>query len=298
VRLVSATVPDEETKLAEIAGDVAAVVVAARQIKVSTPQQAQDATAFLAEIKAEKTRAERARTFIVGPLNEQVRRINAKFKEAAEPLAEADQLVRRKVLRFHQEQERQLEREQARLDAQRRMEEKAAAAERQRAEKAARVAEREAEEAAARAREAAGADRAELETLTTADLAAIARGVAEAGRSPSPAERKIAASIVTERQAAKRAAEARREAEEATQRSIATQAAPALTVAPPPPLAAAAGSASVRQRWVATVEDETKVPREYLKIDMAKINLAVREGERSIPGVRIEQVAGLAVRAR
>ena len=99
-------------------------------------------------------------------------------------------------------------------------------------------------------------------------------------------------------EAQQRAAEAMRAAEEATQVSIAAQAAPAPKAAAVSKLAADSGSAAVRQRWIAQVEDADSVPREYMMPDLHKINAAVREGVHTIPGVRIEQVSGLAVRAR
>ena len=72
---------------------------------------------------------------------------------------------------------------------------------------------------------------------------------------------------------------------------------PAATVAAPARLRAESGAVSTRKRWVATVEDETRIPRQYLKVDTAAINAAVNDGVREIPGVRIEQETTLAVRA-
>lgn len=46
-------------------------------------------------------------------------------------------------------------------------------------------------------------------------------------------------------------------------------------------------AAHVRKAWKAEVEDDAQVPREYLAVDMKRINDAVRMGVREIPGVRI-----------
>lgn len=246
--------PDEQQKLAEIGGEVSEVVARARAIEVENPRQAEEATGLLAEIKARKDRSERARKFLIELPTLQVKRINAAIKETTAPLAEADALVRRKVLRFREMQEREREREQARLDEERRVAEEHAAAERRTAWEAAAQAERTAE-TAARTRE-------------------------------------------EERQLADQAARARQAAEEAEQRSIATRAAPTPRASAPAPLAAGNGSAAVRREWRATVVDISQVPREYLKVDQTAINAAVKAGAREIAGVRIEQVAGLAVRAR
>ena len=132
-------------------------------------------------------------------------------------------------------------------------------------------------------REAAEARRAAWERARAAQKAA------------EDAERTDAANM---REANAEAAAAHQTAEEATQRQIAAASAPALTVAGPAPLNAENGSASVSHRWKATVLDPEQVPRQYLVVDMKAINAAVRAGVREIPGVRVEQVAGLAVRAR
>jgi len=147
---VSAIVTDEQEKLAEVSSKVSAVVARAREIEVETSDQAQNATAFLAEIKAARDRSERARRFLVDPLNAHVKAINERMKGAIFPLTEADGLVRGKLLAFHQEQERLRAEEQFRLDEQRRVAEERAEAERRAACEEARRAEREAEEGALR----------------------------------------------------------------------------------------------------------------------------------------------------
>ena len=49
------------------------------------------------------------------------------------------------------------------------------------------------------------------------------------------------------------------------------------------------GSTGSRVAWKFTIEDESKVPREYLMVDEKKIRQAVNAGERKIAGVRIEE---------
>lgn len=290
--------PDESQKLAEVSSEVSAVVARAREIEVGTDAQAQDATAFLAELKAAKDRSERARRFLIDPLNAHVKKINDQIKADIAPLDEANQLVRRKVLDYRSEQERLRVEEQARLDAARKMEEEAAAAERRHAEEEAAAAEREAAEAA-RERQALLAAaknkrRKQLADMSPGELRELVRnGVQD--------DMMMAVEEINARdqaqKAQERAANARREAEEALQRSIAAQAAPPPRAAAPAKLAAAAGSAAVRRDWKATIIDEAQVPRRYLIIDMKLINADVRAGVREIPGCRIEQVQGLAVRA-
>lgn len=105
------------------------------------------------------------------------------------------------------------------------------------------------------------------------------------------------ASRKTARQMKEQAARARQEAEEAQQREIAAKCAPALQTAPVAALTARNGSASVRKEWKGTVIDRSLLPDEYLIVDQAKINKVVKAGLRKIPGVLIEQVDGLSVRA-
>lgn len=90
--------------------------------------------------------------------------------------------------------------------------------------------------------------------------------------------------------------EAEAEADLARARELVTQAAPRREVAPAGPAKAASGTASTRMVWKATVTDEAEVPREFLKVDTAAINRAVRQGVREIAGVRIEEVPEVAVR--
>jgi hypothetical protein len=296
---VSAIVPAEQPDvlpeaLVGVSAEVAELIAHARSIEVTTDAQAQEATGLLAEFKSRKDRIERARKFLIADPTNQIKKFNAICKGTAAPLAEADQIVRAKVLAFRQEQERSRAEEQARLDAERKREEAAAAAERQRAEEAARAAEREAAEAAARAREVASAEEAKLEAemadLDDDDLLQLDVG-------GDGTERVVAHRLREQRLAERAAAKKRQVAEEATQASIAAQSAPALQVAAAAPLATAGGKAAVSYRWKATVIDEAAVPRQYLKVDMGAINAAVRAGVREIDGCEIKREAGLAVSA-
>jgi hypothetical protein len=65
---------------------------------------------------------------------------------------------------------------------------------------------------------------------------------------------------------------------------IATKEAPKKKTAPK---RGAMASSSIRTRWVFEVEDESKVPREYLIVDSALVRKAVDAGAREIPGIRI-----------
>ena len=52
-------------------------------------------------------------------------------------------------------------------------------------------------------------------------------------------------------------------------------------------------STRTRKRWTFEIEDETKIPREFLAINSVKINEAIRNGARNIEGLKIFQKEGL-----
>lgn len=56
------------------------------------------------------------------------------------------------------------------------------------------------------------------------------------------------------------------------------------------------GSASQRKVWKWKITDPAAVPREYLQVDTAAINSAVRAGARTIPGIEIYQEENVQIR--
>jgi hypothetical protein len=292
---MTALAENEQSKVVEVVGEVAAVVARAQALEIRTPQEAQEAAGFLGEIATARKKSETARRFLVDPLNRHVKAINDEFKSAAAPLEEADKVVRAKVISYQREQERARAEEQARIDAERRAAEEAAEAERRRqADEAARL-ERQAREAEqarqAQLREAQNERAREIAAMSDDDLSAFAL------RTDDQAELRLAEQEMSARLARRQAQEvaetARRQSEEATQREIAAKSAPAVEVTSSKP----AGVAT-RKVWKATVVDPMQVPREYLAVDQAALNAAVRAGIREIAGVRIEQVDQLAVGAK
>lgn len=126
------------------------------------------------ELKAIKARAnslEEQRTAITGPINKALKAINDLFRGPAELLAQAERMLKGKMLAYDQEQERI-------AAEQRRKAEEAAAAERRRLE----------EEAAARQREAEAQQRAAAEAAAKGDEQAAALAQAAAARAQSEAQ--------------------------------------------------------------------------------------------------------------
>lgn len=303
--------PEEIEKAREVEAAVSEVVATARAILVRTPAEAQQAASFLTTLAAKKRETESARKFLVDPLNAHVKAINARFKAGAEPLAEADALVRGKVIEFDRQQEVARLEEQARLDAEHRAREEAARREADRAAAAAQ-AEREAAVRAAeqRQREAEAAERRRVAALEahdrelTAELDALDDAALRNAAASPPLDRaKIAGEILDRRREAKRAhmAEIAAREEEAAARErerLARETPPEVV-----PEAVAAGPTSLsgiarRKTWDFEVIDPEKVPRRFLKVDDVALRAAVRAGEREIAGCRIFEKDGLAVGGR
>jgi hypothetical protein len=112
--------------------------------------------------------------------------------------------------------------------------------------------------------------------------------------------------------AALAAAEAQRDAEtagfsEPTARALAAQVEQQVTAEMTPQVVPAeqprateglVGTASVRLTWTYEVVNLDEVPREYLVLHAAAVTRAIRDGVRAIPGLRIYQQEGVAMRAR
>ncbi len=88
----------------------------ARNLVISTDDEARYASDMLTYIAQAQKKLEGQRTFLVGPLNQHVRDINAVFKEWRSPLEEADTTLRRKMLAWHTEVERAAEEERSVLE--------------------------------------------------------------------------------------------------------------------------------------------------------------------------------------
>lgn len=302
--------PEEQKRIAKAAEMAERIAQQAAEVQVRTGAEAQAAADLLTTFATDRRSIEEARTFIVKPLNEHVKAINARFKPHAEALAAAERVVKDKVLGFQAEEERRAREEQARLDAERAARERAAEDERRRVEAEARAereaAAREAAKAEAEAREADRLRREQLDADAQARRTRIAklddeplRRIAEGGSSDAPMAQEELAQRQRAREAQERAAAARQAEDEARQREEAAREAPAeeipQTVAQTSgPLAGLMG----RKRWVAEVVDESRVPRKYLVVDQRLINAAVRDGVREIAGVKIEQRGELATRSR
>lgn len=108
-------IDQEDTQVVQLKQDAAAIEVAAREIEVVDETGLSRASDILGWIAKTKKAMEERRKFLVGPLQDQVKRINDWFKSLAAPLDTADALLRQKVLAYRQEQERKRRKEEERL---------------------------------------------------------------------------------------------------------------------------------------------------------------------------------------
>lgn len=277
---------------------VPAIVERAKAIEVRTEAEAIAAGAFLVEVKEATTQAEAARKALVKPLNDHVKFINGTFKEKTGPLAEADTIVRGKVVTFERGQAQLRQAEQERV-------EREAREQREREEKAAREARERAEADAAAAAEAAESSRAEQDEA--GDLALEVRELSdeELRRTQDAlgADGGLLADIVTaelERRETEAEAERARlelEAAQAAEAEIAARPVEAPKVAKAGPIRTDGGTVSTVRKKVYEVVDEALVPRRFLVIDHKALNAAVQAGETDIPGVTIGEDISVAVRA-
>lgn len=301
--------PEERQRVAEVSGQVTAVVEEANALQVRTQEEAEAAASFLTNVATMKREAEKARKYLVDPLNAHVKAINALFKPNETTLAAADKAVRGKVTEFRAEQDRLRRQEQARLEAEQQQREReaderrrAAEAEAQRAREAAAREAAAAEEAARRVErerlEASQRDQASREAriaaLSEAQLDRLAGVDSDDGRT-AKRELEARASHRRAQEAAARAQQAEAEAREAEAAARATPAEDVLPIVAAPAVRLA--GVAERKRWVFEVTDASKVPDRFKVVDERLIRQAVKEGARSIPGVNIHEASELAVRA-
>lgn len=235
------------------------------------------ASGALVTVRGLAKEIESVRVAAVGPINEQVKAINARAKELAAPLEAAETQIKGLMRAF-------VDAEAARIQAERRAAEAKAAEERrilddrrQAEERAAAEkarAEREKQQAEERERRAAAeqAKRAEA-AFGVADAEAEEKRAEEAGIAKQKADE---ASQRLEREHQESLARIRREVVEADAKSRAEER-----------RLEAQKVSGTRTVWKFEIQDWQEVPQEFWMIDEAKVGAAVRGGAREIPGVRI-----------
>lgn len=106
-------VPEQEVK--ELQREQNDVVTSVESMEIADQEGMERATGLLSMIARAKKSVEERRKFFTKPLNDQVSKINALFKELASPLEEADKALRQKMLDYKREQDRLARAERERL---------------------------------------------------------------------------------------------------------------------------------------------------------------------------------------
>jgi hypothetical protein len=231
--------------------DASMLVAAARAFAIHDDETYVEAGERRRECKRLQDQIEAA----VGPVRDAAHKAHKSacdlIKRLSAPAAEADVLYERKRLAWADQQRREREAEQRRL-----------------------------QEIARKAEE----ERRLAEALAREEEARRQAAAAEAARKAGDAERaaELAAAAAEEQQAAE---------------AIVSE---PVYVAPPvlaPAVPKQAGTYE-RETWTFIVDDESRVPREYLRVDLVKIGNTVRmqRGETRIPGVRVFAQRSEAVR--
>ncbi len=162
-------------------------------VLVKTDEDVVKATEFLVQVKTKIDSLEEERQSYTKPINESLRRLNARFKELTEPLRTAEKAVKEAILSYRAKREDERLEEQARL------------------------------------------------------------------------QKKNGNSAI------------------------------ALMDVLPDIIESKSGESRTSKRWVFEIEDEKKIPREYLKVDDEKVTDAISKGERKIAGLRIFQKETLSI---
>jgi len=98
--------PEPDDVLRRYQDQVNGMVAYAEALVIRDAAAVDGATNDLSMISSLKRQLEDRRKEYVGPLNNEVKEINALFKTLTEPLAEADSLTRKKILAWNEEQRR------------------------------------------------------------------------------------------------------------------------------------------------------------------------------------------------
>jgi len=228
----------------------------AKTLVIKNQANYEDAAALLKTVKGFADQIEAARKKITKPLDDAKKAVMDLFRRPSDVLADAEKAIKTRMIDYSNEQERLRKAEEERLA-------KIARAEEERQRKA-----KEAQEAEWRRKEAEA--KAELDRQN----ALIAKAKNEKAR--AEAEAATAKARAEQEKAARLAEERRQQAAE--------------VYVPAPAVASTVEKlqgVSMKKNWKARVINEALVPREYLIIDLQKLDKIAKavKGSLSIPGV-------------
>ncbi len=87
----------------------------AEKLQIKTEKDLESANSNLADIKNEMRRGEGVRRFFVDPYNELVKRVNAAFKPPLDVLAQAERIIKAKLVKYDDEQAKKAAKARAKL---------------------------------------------------------------------------------------------------------------------------------------------------------------------------------------
>jgi len=207
-----------ETKLVEISNETLKIVDQNNKFVIRGEKSLTETSEFLVSVKQRIKRVEELRKWFVKPLNDQVKAINVKFKEASQPLEQVESLVGGKIVEYRKKEAEIIE--QKRL-----------------------------------------ADEKRQKDEFDAEQKRLAKEAKELkGQEKKDAIAEIPKEFIPE--------------VETKQKTV---------------IKTDSGSLKTRKLWKAKIVDEMIVPREFLSVDMVKINKAIRSGQREIKGLDIYQ---------
>lgn len=217
-RAITPAVPDTSKESALVVTQANNFAAQALVLKVTDKASEQQATNLLLQLRSIKKEGKEKLDFLVKPLKDHVKRIEAEFKPGFEKLDVAEKELGQKVIGWRQMEMRFAEEERV---------------------KQARLA----DEAAAKGNQKKAMEHA---------VAAVS---VETPSRVTHASAEVSASVTN----------------------------------------IARAQVSSQKRWTFEVETMGKVPREYLELDTAKVNQAIRSGLRTIPGLKIFQKENLTI---
>lgn len=112
-----ATTQTQDTEAQALATRATSLEQQAVVLVIDSDERYQTATDMVGMVSRIKKGFEELRVFLVKPLNDQVKRINDRFKNEAAPLERADSTLRQKMLAYQHEQQLKRQAEEARLRA-------------------------------------------------------------------------------------------------------------------------------------------------------------------------------------
>jgi len=104
---------DTSKALKNIEKDLSPLVSQSYDVEITSKETAEQASLLLRNIKLQIKSAEDIRTSFTKPINESLRAINAKFKEATKPLKASEAVIKVKILKWQRSENERIAKDEA-----------------------------------------------------------------------------------------------------------------------------------------------------------------------------------------